>query len=441
MKWLTSSREQEALSRMLTQLEYGETPTFDSGRQARRLRPIMQRMAELLTRTSDTSSVQTEEALGHLQQRFDLICDVTFDGLWDMTVRNGNTADPDNPFQWSQQFRRLLGFRDTHDFPNVLGSWSDRLHPEDKARTLDAFKAHLSDKSGRTPFDVNYRLATRSGDYRWFRAQGDTLRDEYGAPLIVAGSLRDIHDQTLRDAELDKVVTRFELSREMLNDGLWDMEVIAGDPVNPNNPFWWSPQFRRLLGFETVEEFPDVLESWAGRLHPDDKENALKAFGDHLNDYSGRTPYDITFRLRCKSGEYRWFRGRGQTRRDAQGRPLRVVGALVDIHVQHEQREMQKAQKAQQRQLERTIESVDEIVSTIQRIADQTNILSLNATIEAARAGESGRGFAVVASEVRKLSNEIQNATRRARSMVHSASNEEPLVAEPSAPPPTALPA
>ncbi len=84
------------------------------------------------------------------------------------------------------------------------------------------------------------------------------------------------------------------------------MEVIAGDPVNPNNPFWWSLQFRRLLGFETVEEFPDVLESWSGRLHPEDKEGAIQAFGNHLNDYSGQTPYDITFRLKCKNGTYRW---------------------------------------------------------------------------------------------------------------------------------------
>ena len=61
------------------------------------------------------------------------------------------------------------------------------------------------------------------------------------------------------------------------SEGLWDMEVVAGDPVNPRNRFWWSPQFRRLLGFETVEEFPDVLDSWASRLHPEDKAYSLEA--------------------------------------------------------------------------------------------------------------------------------------------------------------------
>ncbi|MEA4826512.1 MAG: methyl-accepting chemotaxis protein [Clostridium sp.] len=56
--------------------------------------------------------------------------------------------------------------------------------------------------------------------------------------------------------------------------------------------------------------------------------------------------------------------------------------------------------------------SIDKIVSKIQGIAEQTNLLSLNAAIEAARAGEAGKGFSVVASEIRKLSEQVELATR-----------------------------
>ena len=120
--------------------------------------------------------------------------------------------------------------------------------------------------------------------------------------------------------------------------GLWDVELFNGDPMSPKSRWTWSAEFRRLLGFTSEEEFPDVVNSWTDRLHPEDKDRTFAVFGEALQGKTNN--YDVTYRLRMRDDSSRWFRATGGVTRDANGKPVRACGSLMDIHESHEREEL-----------------------------------------------------------------------------------------------------
>ncbi len=416
-------------------------------------------------------------------------------GLWDAVFHNGDPMHAQSRWHWSPEFRRLLGFDqdDVKGFPELVGSWADRLHPDDATPTFDAFAACLNDRTGRTGYDVEYRLKMKGGSYRWFRAIGGVARGQNGVALRACGSLIDIDDG-------HNEIERAKLLDQFAGVGLWDAVFHDGDPMHAQSRWRWSSEFRRLVGFDRDDErgFPDVVGSWADRLHPDDATPTFDAFSACLSDRSGRTGYDVQYRLKMRDGSYRWFRAIGGVARNASGMALRACGSLIDIHGQKsaelEQVEAEQKRRSMIHDLARSLDSevgitatratsnaqtvaaateelsasitdisnranqasdasarasdettrtntaVETLVSSAERIgaitklinsiASQTNLLALNATIEAARAGEAGRGFAVVANEVKALSRQTADATKQIADQVSNLQKETAAVDE-----------
>ncbi len=105
---------------------------------------------------------------------------------------------------WSHVFRNMLGYESEEDFPNVLESWSELLHDEDRDRVLGAYWAAVQDYTGGTVYDVEYRLLTRHAGWRWFHAAGRLSRREDGSPMTFVGLFLDVDDAKRMAEQLER---------------------------------------------------------------------------------------------------------------------------------------------------------------------------------------------------------------------------------------------
>ena len=286
-------------------------------------------------------------------------------GLFDALIHDGDAMSPKSVWNWSTEFRRLCGYAPEDHFPNVAQSWTDRIHPDDLAQTMTDVAVCLQAGSS---YDLVYRMKTKSGAYRWFRATGSIALDAQGRPRRSCGALVDI--QANKDAEDDRrkaretLAQKFETAIAHLVDGV---TAAAG-----------QLQTRAQTMAATAEETS---------LRSTTVSAASEEATQNVNTVAAATEeLSASVREIARQVEH----------------STRMSGAAVS---------QARDTNVQIQGLAVAVEKIGAVVKLINDIASQTNLLALNATIEAARAGDAGKGFAVVASEVKALAGQTAKAT------------------------------
>lgn len=140
---------------------------------------------------------QVEAALQESQERYALAAVGANDGLWDWTVDSAEAY-------FSPRWKALLGFERPDELPNAIGTWFDRIHPDDQKPVLGALRAYINGRA--THFESEHRLAQRDGSHRWYLCRGVATRDPKGKATRIAGSLTDITAQrTVRDELVNEI--------------------------------------------------------------------------------------------------------------------------------------------------------------------------------------------------------------------------------------------
>lgn len=143
-----------------------------------------------------------------------------------------------------------------------------------------------------------------------------------------------------RTNDLTSSEERLRLAVRGTDVGLWDWDLNQ-------NTIFYSARAMELFGFEDCEAVvPPAFRT--DRLHPDDVVGVERARTDHL---LGRCNYDVEYRFRVASGEYRWFRDRASAVRDVDGRAGRMVGSVTDVDERMQAEVALRASEANYRQL------------------------------------------------------------------------------------------
>ena len=252
-------------------------------------------------------------------------------GLYDVGIHDNDFLHPDNTVTFTDEFRNMLGYSNEVDFPDSLSNWKNHLHPDEEEKVIADVIKHVSDTSGSSPYDAEYRLMKKDGEYAYFRACGEAIRDNEGNVIRIAGALMDITEtkNTLINNEIQ--LTKFNMINKAARIGLWEMVIIRDDPMNIQNRITYSDEFREILGYSDSEDFPDVLSSFYNCLHPDDYQMVTDKINGHIADTTGETPFDPEYQAKKKNGEYTYVRATGYSIRDKDGNAIRTLGTIMDI--------------------------------------------------------------------------------------------------------------
>ncbi|MEM6435595.1 MAG: EAL domain-containing protein [Cyanobacteria bacterium P01_D01_bin.115] len=230
---------------------------------------------------------QTEAALTAYQQQLQRVIN-TLPGIVFKAA-----GPPDWRMRWlSDGCSHLTGYpQEQLVGDNRSASYNDITHADDLCRVVRTIEQALGQGQ---PYQVEYRIITRNGEEKWVWEKGQTVLDDAGAIVALEGFITDITPLKQTEAALRESETRYR----MLAEGSLDL-ISQHDLTGVFH--YVSPACHNLLGYTPEELIGRSPEQF---FHPQDKPRVLQHYRQFLRLKAVPT---LRFRVRHRSGDYRWF--------------------------------------------------------------------------------------------------------------------------------------
>ncbi|MBB1283913.1 PAS domain S-box protein [Flavisolibacter sp. BT320] len=230
--------------------------------------------------------------------------------------------------------------------------WTNAVHPDDREAAGQVFMECSNEQK---PFNFDYRIRHKSGEYRWAIDTGKPRFDNEGNFLGFIGTVTDITERKLAEANLQLNEDRLRITIESTELGTWDFYPEHGR-LN------WDSRCKEMFGLKP-DSFVDYAVFLKG-LHPEDRERVDAIVQNSLRPESGGF-YNTEYRtIGLEDGKLRWVLARGKTFFDESGKAVRFIGTVLDITDKKIAEEALKMQA-------RVLESMDEGVS----VSDEEGII------------------------------------------------------------------
>ncbi|WP_459946583.1 PAS domain-containing hybrid sensor histidine kinase/response regulator [Desulfocastanea catecholica] len=241
----------------------------------------------------------------------------------------------------SDEVERLSGYLASDFIHNKVRTFAGLIHPDDVQYVEDALGQAVKH---RHLYTLEYRIVDRYGHIHFVYGQGKATYSDDGTPISLFGTVIDISAHKKAEEALRKSEERYSFVMRGANDGFWDWNYLTDE-------IYFSPRYKEILDYRP-DEFPDHIDEWWKRIHPDDMDLVMAAIGPCVK--GERDSFWVEYRMQQKDGHYVWVIDRGASIKDTTGRVVRLAGTKTDIS---ERKKVEASLAAERQQLQNILDN------------------------------------------------------------------------------------